>query len=325
MLRWTNEEEQYLRENYKLVDYTTLSQKLSRSEGAIRAKCFDLGLVKNDRWTQSEIDYLSLNYSDMNTKEIANALCRTVTAINIKAKKLGLKKYEYTCNFDFFEKIDTEQKAYWLGFISSDGWISISDTGAGTIGIELQISDIDHLKKFNKDIGGNYKIDVFEKTCNLSNDSIKLFKMCRIRVYSRKMVNDLIKLGLSNNKTENLTLPNIPQELMRHYIRGFFDGDGCVRGRKKTLASGHIKMCPICDITSKCVSFLEEIRAYLYNNKNICSYIYFNENNIGRLYIHKNQHTLDFLNYIYADSSVFLSRKFFVYEDILNHTNCLAN
>lgn len=324
MLKWTNEEEMYLKDNYKLMDYATLSNVLNRSEGAIRAKCFDLGLVKNDRWSQDEINYLLSNYNNMSTKEIANNLGRTSTAINIKAKKLGLKKYEYTCNYDFFEKIDTEQKAYWLGFISSDGWVSINNAGSGVVGIELKASDVEHLKRFNKDISGNYKIDVFDKMCNLNGNN-KTFKMCRIRVYSKKMANDLINLGLSTNKTFKLSLPKIPDELMRHYIRGVFDGDGCVRERSKTLSSGYIKKYPICDITSKCIDFLEEIRSYLYNTQEICSYIYLNEDNTGRLYIHKNQHAVDFLNYIYSNASVYLTRKYFIYQNILNHIDCLAN
>lgn len=325
MIRWTKEEEKYLIENYKCTTYDKISLVLNKSEGAIRAKCFDLGLVKNSRWTSDDVDFLINNYSILTTKEIARQLNRTETAVGIKAKKEGLKKYQYTCDYNFFEIIDTEAKAYWLGFISSDGWISVnSNSGAGVVGIELQVSDINHLKKFNKDIGGNYKIDVIEKQCNLSDHNTP-FKMCRIRIYSKKMADDLIKLGVTSSKTENIKLPNLPQDLMRHYIRGFFDGDGCVRQRTRKLASGNECKYPVCDITSKCLDFLNELRTLLYKTKGICSYIYSDKNNTSRLYIHKNQHTLDFLNYIYSDSSVFLTRKYNIYQNITEQANCLAN
>lgn len=326
MLRWTTEEEKYLIENYKTSNYTDLSQILSRSEGAIRAKCFELKLVKNDRWTDDEINYLLSSYHLIATKEIAEKLNRTPTSVGIKAKKMGLKKYEYICDYNFFENINTEQKAYWLGFISADGWISThKESNEGIVGIELQASDIGHLKKFNKDIKGNYKIDIIEKKCNLSTNQDHIFKLCRIRIYSKKMVDDLIALGLNSDKSHSLSLPQIPMELMKHYLRGYFDGDGCVRARTRKLANNDIKKYPVCDITSKCINFLETLRTYLYNSNKICSYIYPDKDDIGRLYIHKNEHTLNFLNLIYGDATVYLTRKYKIYQNIIDHTDCLAN
>ena len=62
MERWTKEQEQYLIENYLNTNYKVLSDFLCKSEGAIRAKCFDLKLIKNNRWTEDEILYLKNNY-----------------------------------------------------------------------------------------------------------------------------------------------------------------------------------------------------------------------------------------------------------------------
>ena len=151
MKRWTDKETQYLKDNYDKKNFAEISAVIDKSEGAIRAKCFDLGLIKKDKWNEEDIEYVKKNYSIMPTKDIAKILNRTESAVQIKARRLGLKKYPYNCNYRFFETIDTEEKAYWLGFIASDGWISINkNTNSGTVGIELQVSDIDHLKKFNK-------------------------------------------------------------------------------------------------------------------------------------------------------------------------------
>lgn len=93
----------------------------------------------------------------MSTSDIAITLKRTTSAVKIKARKLGLSKYPYTCDYNYFDKIDSEEKAYWLGFIFADGYISVNEnSNSGCVGIDLCLSDIDHLKKFNKSINGNY-------------------------------------------------------------------------------------------------------------------------------------------------------------------------
>lgn len=326
MKRWTTEMVEYLIQNYEEKSFSEISNILNKSESAIRAKCHDLNLVKKDRWTEADLFYLSENYSSLSTKDIAKKLNRTESAVQIKAKKLGLKKYSYTCNHDFFESIQTEEQAYWLGFISADGWISISDTGSGVLGIELQRGDIEHLKKFNKCIQGNYKIDTFEKTCSLSSKESRN-KMCRIRIYSKKMVNDLINLGITSHKTYDMPYPKIDANLLPHYIRGYFDGDGCVRLRTYTTSQGEVVKYPICDITSHDKIFLEHLREDIYNKKQICSYIYPDKTNY-RLYTHAREHSLSFLKYLYHNASIYLDRKFKIYQEIIEYEqtrNCLAS
>ena len=66
MEKWTKEQENLLIEKYIDTDYKTLSNILNKTEGAIRAKCFDLKLVKNSRWTDDEIIFLlfATNFCD---------------------------------------------------------------------------------------------------------------------------------------------------------------------------------------------------------------------------------------------------------------------
>ncbi len=125
------------------------------------------------------------------------------------------KKYSF--NENFFEKIDTEQKAYWLGFIVADGCICRND-----IIIELKDDDEIHIKKFIKDIDGNNKTQ---------SVSYKQFNShhTRLSIRSKKMYNDLINLGITTNKSLTASKPhNIPTELEKHFWRGIIDGDGCV-------------------------------------------------------------------------------------------------
>lgn len=328
MERWTNEEEKYLIDNYMTTMYCDIAKVLNKTEGAIRAKCFELNLVKNNAWSSNEIEYLKENYGKKSVKEIAAHLNRTENSVRLKANKNELKKSPYNCNYDFFKNIDSEEKAYWLGFIASDGWITVNEkSNSGTIGIELQYKDVNHLKKFNKSICGNYKIDTLNKTCGVSPYPDRIHKMCRIRIFSIDMVNDLYKFGVTTDKTYDFHIPNIPDNLIRHFIRGYFDGDGCVRTRTRKLASGKTVEYPLCDFSSVDINFLEELRQYIYDKLGICSYIYTEESGCRRLCIHKNEHTMTFLNYLYNDAEIYLDRKYEKYLSIINNTTheSLAN
>ena len=113
------------------------------------------------RWTNEEIEFLKNNYQDKSYKEIGEYLGRKEQAIRSKLHYLGLKKDIHHCNYDYFEIIDTEDKAYWLGFIYADGNIN---KAKNTLTINLQGKDNGHLAKLNKCIGGNYSVKVFDAT-----------------------------------------------------------------------------------------------------------------------------------------------------------------
>lgn len=313
MERWTKEQEQYLKENYKTKKYCEISKEISKTENAIRAKCFDLGLVKNNGWTDDEIEYIRANYQKLSVKKMAEELNRTPNAVKLKAERIGCKKSPYNCAYDYFNIIDTEDKAYWLGFIYADGYVSINkETNSGYVGIELQASDVEHLKKFNKSISGNYQIKFYDKECNLSNNLNK-HRMCKIRIYSIDMVNDLINHGATSDKTYTMTLPSLNEELMPHFIRGFFDGDGCLYVSK----NGRIR----CHFDSVSTIFLEQLRKYFYDN-DINSYLYVSKHNEGmykdlyRLEIAGTEYTKKFLQYIYQNCEIYLDRKYEKYYKV---------
>lgn len=321
MDRWTKDEVDYLVSFYDKKDYKTLSDILNRTEGAIRAKCCELGLVKHGRWTSDEYEFIR-THKDMPVKEIAKALNRSESAVHLKFSRNGIKKSPYNCNYSYFKTIDSEDKAYWLGFIYSDGWISItSEANSGVVGIQLQRRDDEHLKKFNKSINGNYKISYGKKKCSISN-SEEEFPYCLIKIYSIDMVNDLISHGVNNHKSYEIKMPSIDECLIRYFIRGFFDGDGCVRIRtdKKTG-----RRYPSCDITCHERNMLDEIRSILYSN-GITSYIYPDKTKY-RLYISGCNSNYKFLEYIYGDAKIYLDRKYEIYKNIteLNDHNCLAS
>lgn len=324
MEKWTKEQEQYLIDNYKTQMYCEIAQKLNKTEGAIRAKCFDLNLVKNSAWTQDEIDFVIENYQSMSVAQIAQYLNRTPNAVKLKAQRNGCKKYPYNCNYDFFKEIDTEEKAYWLGFIYADGYVSINkNTNSGCIGIELQGSDVEHLRKFNKSLNGNYPITFRDRECAISTND-KTHRLCWIRIYSINMANDLIDHGVISDKTYTMQLPQLCDDLMPHFIRGFFDGDGSIFNHKNKDKDSDVRSC----CYSVSFLFLEQLRSYLYK-QGINSYLYISKKSDGkykdlyRLEIAGNEYTNKFLQYIYDNSNIYLDRKYDKYLlEVKNNKSC---
>lgn len=142
----------------------------------------------------------------------------------VKSQGVGVtnpaRKHRY--NDDFFESINNEEKAYWLGFIYADG--CINDGGKHkTLEITLQESDRDHLIKFTNSIGAVADL-VKEKVVKLNGKEILTYKVV---ISCTKMCNDLIKHGATPRKSLTLKFPtHLPKHLIRHFIRGYMDGDG---------------------------------------------------------------------------------------------------
>lgn len=302
---WTKEEIIYLKENFQSMSHEEIGKALGRTTGAITAKCFDLDLYKKELpWTDDEINFVRNNYMEMKTADISKFLNRTMSAIEIKARRMGLKKSPYTCDYHYFENIDTEEKAYWLGFLTADGWISKNqEKNSGITGIELQYSDINHLKKFNKSISGNYKITDRWRECNLRQNG-KKHRSCVIKIYSLIMYEDLVNLGFTNQKSYDCKIPKIDKELIRHFMRGYFDGDGRFALTNKSFCVGLLTASS--DLSDDLKEVLKSI------NIHFCEGSYVSEFNT-KMYtidINRKMDKIKFLDYIYKDCNIYLDRKY---------------
>ena len=319
---WSEDEVKFLQDNYESMTYEQIGKYLNRTTTAVDAKCFGLGLYKKEKpWENWEIDFLLKNYKEMPLAEISETLGRTVNAVRLKAGKYGMKKSPYRCNYNFFDVIDSEEKAYWLGFLMADGWIDYNaSNNAGAIGVELQYGDIGHLRKFNKALDGNYKITDRWRKCTLSK-SDKKHHNCVLRIYSTKMYLALRNLGFTENKSFEACIPNIPDNLKRHFIRGYFDGNGSISNR--SVGNCYIK------ITTASKRFKDEfIKLLSDNNISVAEYETVTEygTTVYDPYIDgKEINRLNFLHFIYDDATVYLDRKYKramkVFEHDINGTN----
>ncbi|PIP23502.1 MAG: hypothetical protein COX90_02920 [Candidatus Nealsonbacteria bacterium CG_4_10_14_0_2_um_filter_38_17] len=121
-------------------------------------------------------------------------------------------------NEDFFKKWSSEM-AYVLGFILADGSLIISRRGAKYVEIETVDGDLLNLikEKLNSDL------KISERQRNK-----KWKKAYRLQIGSKEIFNDLLKLGIKPRKTGSETMPKVPMDYLRDFIRGYFDGDGSI-------------------------------------------------------------------------------------------------
>jgi intein-encoded DNA endonuclease-like protein len=135
----------------------------------------------------------------------------------------------YSLNENFFENL-TEISIYWLGFIMADGNVR-SHNYEKSLKIHLAAKDEPHLHNFYKDIGYNGKLmhhPAHEMTAK--GKVHQAGPSVTAQVGSKKLINDLIKLECLPNKTKVGCKVSalIPDELFRHFVRGYFDGDGSI-------------------------------------------------------------------------------------------------
>ncbi len=304
--KWNEEELQFLRENYGVLPLEEIAEKLNRTIPSIKHKAERNGIKSvcksEQRWTDEQVRYLIKNYKLKTNKELAKILHKTKVAVDIKANNLGLANTKYHYNQNFFSNIDTEEKAYWCGFIMADGCVTIQeDINSCEVTIQLQKSDYTHLEKFNKSLDGNAPITFFTQICNFTGEPNEA---CRIRFYSQQMFHDLEKYNVIPCKSLIKQFPtNISDSLMRHYIRGYFDGNGCI-----SESNGRLK----CDFTTGSEKFAMGLKNYL-ENFGVSSYPIYKKPNssVYRFEIAQRNKTREkFLKYLYSNSSIYLDRKY---------------
>jgi DNA-binding CsgD family transcriptional regulator len=322
-VEWTQEQIDYLIDNYCYKTNEEIGKKIGRSGQAVSYKAFELSLSINENWSDNESNIVKTNYLNKTMNELQELLPgKTKGDILAYCHKLGLTRTKKTCIRDFFNVIDTEEKAYWLGFIFADGYISFSESNmkkgqlATTYctGIKLQWSDRDHLKKFNKSINGNYK--VFKETCHPDGFRKKTTEAAKILVYSQQMYNDLNKY-FDRDKTYTAKFPNIPGDLIRHFIRGYFDGDGCFTFTEKTFDI---------DFLGASKDFHDGLKDILLKyNFNFNTEIKINQHDTSMYYIHinKNLDKCRFLDWIYSDCHIYLDRKYEKYLKCKNYKHSI--
>lgn len=240
------------------------------------------------------IDNKELSITEL-AKEI-NIDRHTLTEI-LKRNNSYEDRYKRNVDIDFFEKIDTEEKAYWFGFISADGHIG---KNRNSIKITLALKDKKHVEKFKKSIKSEHSI-VIRKHEAFNN----VFEAAEIVINNKKIHSDLYNLGLRNLKVNHLLPKDVPDELMHHYLRGLYDGDGWFTLTPRSREIGIGMNRPILEFFDKqIVKFLKIKSRPVKEYKSISRYRVAHKDDIKKI-----------LDWFYEDATVYLDRKYEKYKE----------
>lgn len=151
-------------------------------------------------------------------------ICNILKIYKIKSRTLSEARrnyLNYTIDENVFSIIDSPDKAYWLGVMYSDGYIT-KNKYTCSFGLSVQAKDIEWLNKFKQFL--KYNGDIHHYKTASSSYKVDV-PYVRLLIGNNKIVQDLINLGVTYNKSKKLTsIPNIPYKLA--FIRGYIDGDG---------------------------------------------------------------------------------------------------
>ena len=200
---------------------------------------------------------------------------------------------------NYFEKIDTQNKAYFLGLIAADG--SVFQCNKGKIVFSISLIDKDLLDLLSIEICGSDKL-VREVKRKYRDGSSKMYE---IKFSDEIFTNNLISNGILINKTFILDFPNIDEEFISHYIRGYLDGDGTVYkfSGKLFIAFYGNKI------------FIPKLRDYLFNNNILeTKYAIIDRGNHCSIHISSKKANLSMYNYIYNNSNIYLKRKKSIFD-----------
>lgn len=221
-------------------------------------------------------------------------ICRRLKKAGIKvtrdySKARHIRTGRYQIDLDFFKQIDTEEKAYFLGVMYSDGSVSEDQ-------FYLKLKDEDVVRKFKEALKCENPI---------KHNEIPYYNYI-LQISCREMCQDLINWGCTINKTRTITFPNIDKSLYRHFIRGFFDGDGCIRVGV-TKSKCHF------DIVSASRTFLLQLKEIL---NPIASHIGISKEKSYDIWHLRcgGKQVQQILDWLYKDSTVYMQRKYFKYQ-----------
>lgn len=263
---------------------------------------------------EKEIEFIKKKYSEgLSQRDIAKLLNVNVKTIgkamkehNISVRSDREQALKYTCNEKYFETIDTESKAYWLGFIYADGYIlSKRKYGNRKLGIAISEKDEEHLYRFKKDINSNCLIKKYSVVGYNNQNS----NYVRVLLTSKKLTDDIEKLGVFEHKTEILKFPTkkqVPISFLSHFIRGYLDGDGCIT---KTTKGFRIRFCGTKE-------FLEGIQKYFHTSVKMEKRHKDKVNNYA-FSIGGNRQAEKILNILYNNATVYLQRKYNKYQELI--------
>lgn len=263
-------------------------------------------------FTEKQKQFIKDNYTKLTYREMSKILNVSDSTISYQAIKLGFNKgsgnyspkHIYKIDENYFKRWSSNM-AYIIGFVLADGNISLNMRHY-RLSISLQKQDENILQQIKKELQSEHLITYRNiKTKN------KLYESCSLTIDNKNIINTLIKLGITPRKSYNDIVPDIPKKYKYDFLRGYFDGDGClyikIRQRGKYLC----KDCCM-SFTAKTKLFLEKIKQDFCDNfGNIAQ-----SNTWHTLKITSKKQILELCKKMYHNAELYLDRKYQKYKEL---------
>jgi len=304
--KWTVDQIVLLKHLYSNGTKQELESVIGKPFRAIMDKANRLKICREPVWTERDLQQLEDLYPFHSNIYLSAIFGKTKDAIKYKANSLGIVKdreslrqinsesfRKYMLDENYFENIDTPDKAYILGFLLGDGNISKG-------GFRLSI----HIHQQDREVLEYVKYQL--KTDASIRKDMNRGVMIILYVSSYKLVKDLAKFGMVPQKTHIVKLPKIDQNLYSHLIRGLFDADGCisVRDRKDTRSA---KACT-CTIRGNGEA-LEKVSKVVFEQTGVFREVH-NYDGCSRYHLSGRYQITKFAQWLYQDAPFCLSRKY---------------
>lgn len=264
-------EEQLLAALNITTNYAEIARMLAISPQTVSRRIKEFGLTEYEKNSKSkgckgriELSREELLYAQSQTNsalQAAKFLGVSIQTYSRRAKDLGVyktnqglkgthkpkpewfDKREYKCNDYIFSNL-TQEGAYWLGFIASDGYVR---ENRNCIYFKIQQRDkvqLERLKSFISFEGpiidrvSKLKVSVEDKELGRIFEEERKYDVSEMTFYSKQIVRDLVNIyDIRQGKTvkETKVFSVIPNEFKLSFICGYFDGDGSVcnyRGKR---------------------------------------------------------------------------------------------
>ena len=262
--------------------------------------------------SDKDIDFIKNNYAFMTVEEISKCVGFDKKYIKgwIDHHDFGVTKRR-DINKEYFNFINTPIKAYLLGFLFADGWVINNEKmGKYEVGMSLQSCDKYILDLLNNELGGCcYYKHITSKDKVINNVKTCSGDQDEIRIFSKDIVNDLIKNGVVPNKTNSDIHPDFDMKYFYDFLRGYIDGDGCYYLNNNNKIIIHITCCSkqvLMDLSNKLSSV------------GINSSIYTENERKYRLYINRYDDVYKLITRMYYNGCECLERKYKKIKYLLN-------
>ena len=275
-------------------------------------------LYQNKEWLENQ--YKEIKHADI----IGKIVGVTGDTIEYWRKKFNIPKHpdrfkhnrKNKLNEQYFKEIINEEQAYWLGFIMADGCITRHNPKSAycRLDVILKNDDINHLDKLKKAISTEQKIKVKAITDKRGFDTVR----CELRVSSVDLCNDLNRYGIVPQKTGKETIPDIDKNLVRHFIRGYFDGDGSL-----TKSNGYYSF-KICSSSKKIIDQIIDYFKSIGIELTYQTYLQYKNDFFIIESRHKSRNA-SIIEHLYEGATIYLDRKRAIAMDILQSAPLCSN